>query len=131
MADDNTRLASAWLAKADHDIETARRALVGDPPITDTAAYHCQQAAEKAFKAFLAYHGVTPRKTHDLTVLLAECCKMDGDLVILAETAAMLTPFATTFRYPTVDPDPDVADVLEAIDCAASALRFIRARLER
>jgi hypothetical protein len=48
----------AWVAarlqKASHDLETAERALYAGHPITDTAAYHCHQAVEKALKAFLA-----------------------------------------------------------------------------
>lgn len=39
---------AAWLRKASHDLETAERALHAGDPITDTAAYHCHQAAEKA-----------------------------------------------------------------------------------
>ena len=45
---------AAWLQKAEHEIETAERALNAGAPITNTAAYHCHQAAEKALKAFLA-----------------------------------------------------------------------------
>ena len=52
-----------WLAKADHDLETAERALYAGAPITDTAAYHCHQAAEKALKAFLASR-LEPLETH-------------------------------------------------------------------
>lgn len=39
---------AAWLAIARRDLDSAKRLLVGDPPYRDTAAYHCQQAAEKA-----------------------------------------------------------------------------------
>ena len=39
---------NAWLVKARRDVDSAKRLLVGDPPYRDTAAYHCQQAAEKA-----------------------------------------------------------------------------------
>ena len=41
MESDWTFLAQAWLVKADHDLETSRRVVVGKPPITDTAVYHC------------------------------------------------------------------------------------------
>ena len=68
MADDAQHLVLAWLEKARHDLETARRVVAGDPPITDTAVYHCQQAAEKALKAFLIDQGQPIFKTHDLMV---------------------------------------------------------------
>ena len=64
---------AAWLQKAGHDIETAERALHAGSPITDTAAYHCHQAAEKALKAFLASRLKPLVKTHDLMDLLTRC----------------------------------------------------------
>ena len=44
------------LIKSQHDLGSARRLMEGDEPYLDTAVYHCQQAAEKALKAFLTYH---------------------------------------------------------------------------
>ena len=57
MADLLASEAKAWMVKAWRDLETARRAAGGEPPFYDIAVYHCQQAAEKAVKAFLVYHG--------------------------------------------------------------------------
>jgi len=37
------------------------------------AVYHCQQAAEKAVKAFLVHHGKTYERTHDIEVLVSGC----------------------------------------------------------
>lgn len=54
-----------WLIKAQHDLGSARRLMEGDEPYLDTAVYHCQQAVEKALKAFLTYHDVSFEKTHD------------------------------------------------------------------
>ena len=68
---------AAWLQKADHDLETAERALYAGSPITDTAAYHCHQAAEKALKAFLASRFKPLVKTHDLIDLLTRCADSD------------------------------------------------------
>jgi HEPN domain-containing protein len=42
-----------WLIKSQRDIGSARRLMEGQEPYLDTAVYHCQQAAEKALKAFL------------------------------------------------------------------------------
>ncbi len=53
MADAPVPEAKAWMVKAWRDLETARRAGTGEPPFYDVAVYHCQQAAEKAVKAFL------------------------------------------------------------------------------
>ena len=57
MADLPASEAKAWMVKAWRDQETARRAAGGEPPLYDIAVYHCQQAAERAVKAFLVHHG--------------------------------------------------------------------------
>ena len=42
-----------WLEKAEHDRRAADALLDQDPPITDAAGFHCQQAVEKLLKAYL------------------------------------------------------------------------------
>lgn len=61
---EKTRLTRQWLAKAERDLLAAERALNGSPPLRDVAAFHWQQAAEKALKAFLTWHHRPFRKTH-------------------------------------------------------------------
>jgi HEPN domain len=41
----------------------------GQEPYLDTAVYHCQQAAEKALKAFLTARDIAFEKTHNLVAL--------------------------------------------------------------
>jgi len=60
-----------WLIKSQRDIGSARRLMEGQEPYLDTAVYHCQQAAEKALKAFLTARDTTFEKTHNLVALLA------------------------------------------------------------
>lgn len=43
----------AWLQKAANDLLSARILLEHDPPVMETACFHCQQGVEKALKAFL------------------------------------------------------------------------------
>ena len=62
--------AKEWLARADRDLSVAARVLSGDDPFPDAAAFHSQQAAEKALKGFLAAHEVPFPKTHDLERLV-------------------------------------------------------------
>jgi hypothetical protein len=66
-----------WLIKAKRDLLSARQLAEGSVPLLDTAAYHCQQAAEKAIKAYLVYHDVRFEKTHDLDVLLSQAVEID------------------------------------------------------
>ena len=48
----NHDVALGWLRKADSDLKNAELCLAADEAL-DTACFHCQQAAEKAIKAFL------------------------------------------------------------------------------
>lgn len=60
------------------------RAIVGD------ALFHCQQAIEKALKAFLTWHDEPFRKTHDLGELGTQCVTLDDTLTALLRRAAPL-----------------------------------------
>ena len=55
MAAESERAADtrAWLSKAEADLRGATVDLAADPPLLEDALFHCQQAAEKALKAFL------------------------------------------------------------------------------
>lgn len=54
MDEAKKELVKSWLAKAQHDLGSAQLLANNANPYFDTAIYHCQQAAEKALKAFLA-----------------------------------------------------------------------------
>src|SRR4051794_16462263 len=56
-----------WLLRADQDLAVTER-LLQAPPLLGAAAYHAQQAAEKALKAFLAAHNVPVRPTQNLQI---------------------------------------------------------------
>lgn len=115
----------AWLQKADHDLETAERALHAGSPITDTAAYHCHQAAEKALKAFLASRLAPLVKTHDLMDLLTRCAEAELRFADWADSIAELSAFGTVLRYPSVDADPTVSDVTHALQTARLFHEFV------
>jgi HEPN domain-containing protein len=56
MDEPRRRLVQGWLIKAQNDLATARKLAEHPNPLLDTAIYQCQQAAEKAVKAFLPSH---------------------------------------------------------------------------
>ena len=60
----------AWLLKAANDLLSARILLGHDPPVLETACFHCQQTVEKVLKAFLVWQAVPFEKVHSLTYLL-------------------------------------------------------------
>jgi len=100
MGDTHRELLHSWLTKAASDLRTA--SILGsteDAPL-DTAIYHCQQAAEKAVKAFLVYCGISPQKTHDIRNLTLQAAAHEPRFNKLLDMAAALTPYAWEFRYP-------------------------------
>jgi HEPN domain-containing protein len=118
MADAKADEIWQWLRKAEHDLMAAAQVLELDSPLTDISVYHCQQAAEKALKAYLVQQDISFGKTHDLDELVATCETQDPSFPDLAEAAAILTPYAVVFRYPTGQPDPPLSTAMQAIEIA-------------
>jgi HEPN domain-containing protein len=89
--------AAAWLAKARSDLAAARFLRRNPDLPLDIAAFHYQQAAEKAIKGLLVEHGIVPPRSHDLRDLL-------GRLPVPGErdpdVADDLNPFAVLTCYP-------------------------------
>ena len=118
-----------WLIKADHDLGSARRLAEGDNPYLDTAAYHCQQTAEKALKAYLTFRDMPFQRVHDLAVLIEQCMETDKTFDQIRNIADILNPYATAFRYPGDVLEPNPLDVEEALRLAGVVLDFILERI--
>jgi hypothetical protein len=101
----------AWMLKAAHDLRAAETLAATLPALNDEAVFHCQQAAEKAIKGFLAWHGQT-----------------SGHRSVLAR-AVPLSEYAWKFRYPGVPADPDSAETAEALAAAREVVADIAGRL--
>jgi len=63
-------LAQRWFQKAENDLLNVANNLQAEKYPADTVCFHCQQAAEKYLKGFLAWHQKPFVKTHDLLELL-------------------------------------------------------------
>ncbi len=63
---ENLEIARQWLAKAMNDLLNADNNLKSEVIPFDTVCFHCQQAAEKLLKAYLAGKG--QEYTHLLTI---------------------------------------------------------------
>jgi HEPN domain-containing protein len=91
-------LVAAWLEKAQEDLAVARLLIREEKRLLGAGVYHCQQAGEKALKAWLTSSSILFPKTHDLEVLLnlgaGGSPGRPGELEIAARE---LTPLATIF----------------------------------
>ena len=118
-----------WLRKADHDLGSARKLATGSKPYFDTAIYHCQQAAEKAVKAFLTFHETRFERTHDIEVLVSAAARIEPGFSQYVPTGQMLTPYAAIYRYPADTGEPDQAEFEEALQMSESLFKFVLSAL--
>lgn len=125
------REASDWLRHADQDIETVRLTLQGPTFLPGIAAYHAQQAAEKALKGFPAAHDEPIPRTHDLARLTLLCDALDPRFVRHLPAARTLTPYAVAFRYPGAPIEPPLSEAQEAQRLAIEIVDAVRQALPR
>src|SRR5690606_3287868 len=92
-------LAREWLTKADVDLSAAN-ALLSARDLQEAAAFHAQQAAEKALKALLIWRQTEFPKTHDISRLLELCAATEPEVAASLAHAADLTPYGVEYRYP-------------------------------
>lgn len=118
-------LTRSWLVKARRDLLSADELAGADSPLLDTAAYHCQQTAEKAIKGFLLFSDVRFEKTHDIEVLISQACEVDASFCACVEAARILTPLAVEFRYPGDYVEPDADEYREAYEAAVKVYTFV------
>jgi HEPN domain-containing protein len=118
-------LAREWCAKAASDLASARKLAAEPDPILDTAIYHCQQAAEKAVKAFLVLAEQRFEKTHDVRLLVDEASVLEPRFNQLLPEGELLTPYATEFRYPDAPAGPTAEEFAEALRAAENVLQFV------
>ncbi len=83
-----------WLFRAANDLRGADIDLAASPPLLEDALFHCQQAVEKAFKAFLTFHNRAFRKIHNLEEIGEACLEIDASLKAVVDEAVPLTEYA-------------------------------------
>jgi HEPN domain-containing protein len=122
-----SRETRAWMENAAVDLRSARALL--DASIPSSALFHCQQAAEKSFKAFLTWHKVPFRRVHDLEETGRLCVSIDPTLAGIAKRAEALTAYAWKLRYPGDPYDPETSEAEEGMEIARVVVGEIGRRL--
>ncbi|OHB67729.1 MAG: hypothetical protein A2V70_05930 [Planctomycetes bacterium RBG_13_63_9] len=123
------QIARQWLAKARNDLLNADNNLAASEVPYDTVCFHCQQAAEKLLKAYLAGNGQTAPHTHDLFVLLEKVLPLSGAAESLRDALSILMPYAVEVRYPDDAWMPSEEDATEARDAAGQVLSWLERAL--
>jgi HEPN domain-containing protein len=114
-----------WLRKSYTDLRSAER-LAGPPDaILATAFYHCQQAAEKAVKGYLAFCDHPLEKTHNVKALVRLATRYEPRFSAWEEAAQRLTPYAVAFRHPPAATEPDAEQYQRAEQAAGGLFAFV------
>ncbi len=89
-----------WIKYAEKDFVAAEFLMTAASPPIEIICYHCQQSVEKILKAFLIKNDIVPSRTHDLNLLINECCKIDNEMSLLKKECNRLNDFGVNTRSP-------------------------------
>jgi HEPN domain-containing protein len=131
MQPDPQRLAdtASWLRKASSDLRYAGIDLAAEPAAPEDAVFHCQQAVEKALKAFLVWSDVPFPKTHDLGRLGSQAVRLDPSLEQLVDRIVDLSKYAWMFRYPGDPIEPSTEEAREVLARATAVVDEVKGRI--
>ncbi|KLU61001.1 HEPN domain protein [Peptococcaceae bacterium CEB3] len=96
----NLSCAQEWRSFAEMDLSSAEYLLGMRPMSIEIICYHCQQAAEKILKGYLALKGEKIPKIHDLDDLRMSCLKYSESFEAIADPCTNLTAYGVQARYP-------------------------------
>lgn len=111
-----------WLTKAYIDLDAARFMAAGERHLREVAVYHCQQAAEKAVKAYLFSRDYRFDRTHDIEILVNAAIPLDARFAKYLSAAKRLTPYSVVYRYPDGPSTPTKREYERAFATRGSSL---------
>lgn len=117
-------LVDEWIEYAQRDIQSAKHLTSMRPEPLEIICFHCQQAAEKALKAYLVSIDKRVPKTHDLDELL-ELCKKNDKITDLRELTIPLNDYSVMVRYPAVQ-STTIEDKEQALNAASGVLKTVK-----
>jgi HEPN domain-containing protein len=127
MDEADLELVRDWLSRARQDLRGATILAAAEDAPLDIAIYHCQQAAEKAVKAYLQWRDEPFAKTHNLRALVIEAAALEDGFDAFDKPAEILTPYVSAFRYPggADEPMPTREEFDEAMQHARAIYDFV------
>ena len=103
-----------WMEKAQRDVKSAKILKEHDCG-SDVVAFHCQQAAEKALKAYLIVNGEGIVSGHSLIYLCKLSEKHDAKFKKFIKDCGFLNQYYIETRYPA--DNPLIVSEYEAEEC--------------
>ena len=118
-----------WVNYSEKDYIAAQFLMTAANPPIEIICYHCQQSAEKLFKAFLIKNDIIPSRTHDLNLLVNECVKIENTISILKKECNRLNDFGVNTRYPN-NMDLELEDAKIALKDAEKIKEYILSKID-
>lgn len=133
MKGNNLTEANRWLEQARIDLQVAEWDFQGR--FWHQVCFMCQQAPEKALKAFLTVWGERRIIEHNLVALCQQCTQHDDDFAQLMHECRVLARYYLQPHYPNaVGGVPahqfDELDAQQALDYARRILILMQAKLQ-
>ncbi len=119
----------AWLQKVENDLRAAEVDLLAEPPLLEDALFHCQQAVEKALKAFLTWHDTPFRKIHDIEEVGRQCAEIEPALQPAVSRVSSFTTYSMLYRYPSLASPPALDDTKRTLATAREVCDSINSHL--
>jgi HEPN domain-containing protein len=118
-----------WIRFAQADYEDALTLAGRFRPSIEGTCYHCQQSAEKIFKAYTIAKTNSRSKSHALEDLLDECVSHSADFDVLRDNCTELDPYTSLARYPS---NIDITEyhMRQALKNAGAILEFTKSKLK-
>ena len=117
-----------WMKFAENDLEAVRILSNYHPMQLEIICYHCQQAAEKALKAYLLFRDFAPPKTHNLESLVDLCIELSSEFNSIIADCEYLNPFGVQPRYPFGFELTD-SDAIVSTQKSEAIVKFIKERI--
>jgi len=122
-----TDIVKNWILKGNNDFKTGKDEMATKEPATDTICFHMQQYVEKYLKAYLTFHKVDFRKTHDIAELIESCKIVREEFEDLYNMEAdSLTIYAAEIRYPDDFYMPTIEETKGCINIAEKVIDFVK-----
>lgn len=129
-------MAPKWWSRAEDDLRAAEILLEDESGAPWVAAYHAQQAVEKAIKAYLVAQGMSAAepafRVHEIDDLRRLVREHDRALAATLSVADHLGDYAVEARYPPMAPgveDLTRDDARAAVESARDAVKAVSERL--
>ena len=121
----NNEYARDWLRRAKSNLERARGGKIKEEILYEDLCFDCQQAAEKAIKAFLISIDKEFPPTHSIARLLEIVSETQTEIPAAIYKAIALTDYAVKTRYPGEIEPLTKEDYEEALKIAETVYNWV------